>query len=295
MKLLIVGRDGQLARSLAERAGAGWQCVFLGRDALDLRQPATIAEAIDLERPDALVNTAAYTAVDAAEDDEDGAFAVNARAPGVLATTAARHRLPFVHVSTDYVFDGSGSSMLDESTSTCPIGAYGRSKLAGEEAVAAADGDALVIRTAWVYSPFGKNFVKTMLALAATRDEVSVVADQFGTPTNALDLADGILAALETRRARGSFPVPLAHLAGQGSASWFDVASEVMSASAALGAASAVVRPIDTAGFPTRARRPANSRLDSTLFARTFGYVAPDWRQSVHAVVARLVTEDIAR
>ena len=290
MRIAVTGRAGQVALSLAERAaGSGHDVLLVGRPGLDLLQPVTILPALEVARPDLVVNAAAYTAVDAAESDRDAAFAVNARGAEEVAKAAARLGVPVIQLSTDYVFDGSGSGPYDETAATAPLGVYGGSKLAGEQAVAAANPRHLVVRTAWVYSPFGKNFVRTMLRLAETRDEVSVVADQFGNPTSALDIADGLLAAAAQVVETGFEGWGTYHLAGSGEASWADLARHVFATSAGLGGPSARVRPITTAEYPTAARRPANSRLSSAKFASTFGWRAPDWHGSAATVVTRLL------
>ncbi|RWD49471.1 MAG: dTDP-4-dehydrorhamnose reductase, partial [Mesorhizobium sp.] len=192
MRLAVTGREGQVAASLIERGGRDVEVVAIGRPALDLTRPETIFAALEAVRPDIVVAAAAYTAVDQAEDEKDLAFAINAAGAGKVAEAAAKLCVPVVQLSTDYVFDGTKDGAYVETDATAPLGVYGASKLAGEEAVAAANPRHLILRTAWVYSPFGKNFVKTMLRLAADRDEISVVADQWGNPTSALDTADAI-------------------------------------------------------------------------------------------------------
>lgn len=292
MRIVVTGRDGQVARSLAERgAESGHEIVALGRPELDLTaDPATIAAALTAARPDAIVSAAAYTAVDKAEADADLAFQVNAKGAGAVASAAAALGVPLVHLSTDYVFEGSKDSPYTEDDPTGPTGVYGASKLAGERAVLDAHANSAILRTAWVYSPFGANFVKTMLRLAADRDEVAVVADQRGSPTSALDIADGILAVVSNlasrpdRELRGTF-----HLTGAGEASWAEFAQEIFAASAEAGGPSARVRHIGTADYPTPARRPANSRLDCSKLAQAHGVQLPDWRGSTKQVVRRLV------
>ncbi len=286
---MIVGRDGQLARSLAARAGPEWDLRFLGREECDLLRPDAIGPLLDEHRPFALVNTAAFTAVDRAEEDEAPAQAINGEAPGALARAAAARDIPFVHLSTDYVFDGSAQAPLDETAPTAPINAYGRTKLAGEQAVSAAGGDSLVIRTAWLFSPFGRNFVRTMLDLAGTRESIRVVADQYGNPTSAIDLADGILAALSRRRASKRFPMALAHLAGSHSTNWSGLAEQVMQASAASGGPTADIIPIASSEYPARAPRPLRSSLDSRRFAQEYRFRMPDWSDAVARDVAAIL------
>ncbi|RUV09947.1 dTDP-4-dehydrorhamnose reductase, partial [Mesorhizobium sp. M7A.T.Ca.TU.009.01.3.1] len=194
MRLVVTGRDGQVAASLLEagQAAAGVEVIAIGRPQLDLARPDTVIEAIAAAKPDIVVSAAAYTAVDQAEDEPDLAFAVNAAGAGEVAQAASRLGVPVIHLSTDYVFDGTKDAAYVETDATAPRSVYGASKLAGEQAVASANPRHLILRTAWVYSPFGKNFVKTMLRLAADRDEIAVVADQWGNPTSALDIADAI-------------------------------------------------------------------------------------------------------
>jgi dTDP-4-dehydrorhamnose reductase len=290
---LVIGRSGQLALSLAERAAErGLDLAFAARPDLDLADPDSLRRAVLGSGAPVIVNAAAHTAVDQAEDEPEAAHALNAVAPRVLAEAAREAGARLIHVSTDYVFDGSGERPWRESDATGPRSVYGRTKLAGEDAVRAALPDHLILRTAWVYSPFGKNFVRTMLALAETRDSLTVVGDQVGNPTSALDIADGILAAIETWRtdpARGLGATY--HLAGTGATSWADFAREIFALSRARGGPFATVADIATADWPAKAPRPLNSRLSSDLFADTFGYRAPPWRESLARVVERLVEQ----
>ncbi len=294
MRLLVTGRQGQVAQSLAARAAGrpDVELVFAARPLLDLERPASIAPAIEAARPDVVVSAAAYTAVDQAEDEPDLAFAVNAAGAGEVARAAAMAGAPVIHLSTDYVFDGAAGRPYRENDPTDPQGVYGASKLAGEAAVASGNPRHVILRTAWVYSPFGRNFVKTMLRLAADRDEISVVADQTGNPTSALDIADAVLMAcglLAKGDARAMYGIY--HMAGSGEASWADLAEGVFEASAAIGGPSARVRRIATSDYPTRARRPSNSRLDTGKLHRWLGYRAPEWRLSMRQVVSRLCAE----
>ncbi|HEU0134162.1 MAG TPA: dTDP-4-dehydrorhamnose reductase [Allosphingosinicella sp.] len=292
MRVLITGREGQLARSLVERSAShpSLTLLTLARPELDLERPETIASAVRSAAPDVVLNAAAYTAVDQAEDEPERAFRVNGEAAGELASAAREAGAPIIQISTDYVFDGQGQGAYRESDPTNPLGVYGRSKREGEERVAAANPDHLIVRTAWVYSPFGKNFVKTMLNLARDRDQLSVVDDQSGNPSSALDLADGLLAILGRWKERPGLGFgETYHLAGTGSTTWRRFAAEVMDCSARLGGPSAEVRPIATADWPTKAPRPANSRLDCSKFAADFGYEAPDWKLSTEQTVRRLL------
>lgn len=290
MRLVVTGRDGQVAASLLEagQAAAGVEVIAIGRPQLDLARPDTVIEAIAAAKPDIVVSAAAYTAVDQAEDEPDLAFAVNAVGAGKVAQAASRLGVPVIHLSTDYVFDGTKDAAYVETDATAPRSVYGASKLAGEQAVASANPHHLILRTAWVYSPFGKNFVKTMLRLAADRDEIAVVADQWGNPTSALDIADAILHAA-ARLHEGAAASGIYHLAGTGEANWSGFARHILDTSRVLGGPLARVRDIATMDYPTKARRPANSRLSSAKFADVFGWRAPDWRQSTEAVVRRLL------
>ncbi len=291
MRLLVTGRDGQVAASLLEAGQGrdGAEVVAVGRPALDLARPDTVFDALAAVQPDIVVSAAAYTAVDQAEDEPDLAFAVNAVGAGKVAEAAARLGVPVIHLSTDYVFDGTGEGAYVETDATAPLGVYGASKLAGELAVAAANPRHLILRTAWVYSPFGRNFVKTMLRLAGDRDEINVVADQWGNPTSALDIADAILHA--AAMLRDDFDgYGIYHLAGSGETNWSGFARHVLATSRMQGGAHAGIRDIATSDYPTKAKRPANSRLSSAKFASAFGWEAPDWRQSAETVVHRLLT-----
>jgi dTDP-4-dehydrorhamnose reductase len=275
-----------------ERAGGSDVAVIpLGRPDLDLTAPSdAIVEAIEASRPDAIVSAAAYTQVDKAESQPDLAFAVNEAGARAVARAAERIGVPLIHISTDYVFDGAKAAPYVEEDTTGPTGVYGASKLAGERAVLAEHANSAVLRTAWVYSPFGANFVKRMLRLAGDREEIGVVADQRGNPTSALDIADGILrvASNLTRnhdaKLRGLF-----HLTAEGEASWAEFAKAIFAASAQVGGPTARVRAIGAADYPTPARRPANSRLDSSKLARIHDVSLPDWHSSVDKVVSRLL------
>ena len=292
MRIIVTGREGQVLQSLLERGRrAGHEVIALGRPDLDLAAATTaIANAIASARPDAVVSAAAYTAVDKAEDEPELAYAINARGASAVARAASDLDVPLVHLSTDYVFSGCKASAYTEDDPTDPVSVYGASKLAGEEAVLSAHDGAAILRTAWVYSPFGANFVTTMLRLAESRDEVSVVADQLGNPTSAFDIADAVieilarLGASSDPQLRGIF-----HMTGQGETSWAGFAEAIFSASEALGGAAASVRPIGTSEYPTKARRPANSRLDNSKLAKTYGLRLPSWQDSLQSVVARLV------
>lgn len=292
MRILVTGREGQVARSLVERGpGQGAEIVTLGRPELDLAEPIdAIVSAIEAAKPEIIISAAAYTQVDKAESEPELAFAINERGAGAVARAAARLNVPLIHLSTDYVFDGSKTDPYIEADETRPAGVYGASKLAGEQAVLAEHDNTAVLRTAWVFSPFGANFVKTMLRLAGMRNEVGVVADQRGNPTCALDIADAVLAVATNlypsgeQEARGVF-----HMTAAGEASWADFAEAIFEASLRAGGPSAKVNRITTADYPTPAKRPVNSRLDCSRLERIHRVRLPDWRESLQAVVERLV------
>lgn len=297
MKLLVIGNQGQLARSIAECSAnhSHIQVKFVGRPEVDLSIPGAVAQAIISHEPNVVINAAAYTAVDKAEDEPKLAMRINADAAGEAAMAARTVCAAIIQVSTDYVFDGSAVGPYREDAPTNPLGVYGRSKLAGEEQVRAANPDHLIVRTSWVYSPWGKNFVKTMLRLAEQREEVKVVADQFGTPTSALDLAAALFLVLEQwRQAPQRGLGQTYHFAGAGRCSWADFAEEIFRVSGLMNGPIAKVIRIATADFPTRAARPANSQLDSSGFGRDFNFSPTNWQDSLCPVVERLISSKAA-
>jgi len=292
MRIVVTGRDGQVACSLVERAQVrGHEIIPVGRPELELAgKPASIMAAIERERPNVIVSAAAFTKVDLAESEPDLAFAINERGAGAVARAAHELGVPLIHLSTDYVFDGTKTAAYTEEDATSPTSIYGASKLAGEQAALAEHDNTVVLRTAWVYSPFGSNFVRTMLKLAAQRAEVTVVSDQKGNPTNALDIADAIFRIADnlcmgaTRDQVGVF-----HMTAAGEASWAEFADRIFQASSEAGGPAATVKHIATTDYPTAARRPANSTLECGKLARVHGIRLPEWRSSLTAVVDRLV------
>jgi dTDP-4-dehydrorhamnose reductase len=298
MRIAATGREGQVVRSLLERGRvADHDIIALGRPRLDLAGNLDdIVEAIVEARPDAIVSAAAFTAVDRAEAEPELALAINAKGAEAVARAANRLAVPLIHLSTDYVFDGCKASAYEEDDVTNPTSVYGKTKLAGERAVLDAHDNVVILRTAWVYSPFGSNFVKTMLRLAQERDEVRVVDDQRGNPTSAIDIAEGILAVADNLirspepSRRGIF-----HMTGLGEASWAEFAEVILAASSSAGGPACRVRRITTKEFPTPAKRPANSRLNCHKLARAHGVRLPDWHQSTALVVARLIERSIYR
>jgi dTDP-4-dehydrorhamnose reductase len=273
MKILIFGKTGQVAQELAACADAALTLEFLDRDAADLTDPAACAALIAATDADAIINAAAYTAVDRAEEDEATAQLINADAPAAMARAAAARGLPFVHISTDYVFDGTGTAPFTPDHPTAPLGAYGRTKLAGEDGVRAARGPHAIFRTSWVVSAHGNNFVKTMLRLGAERERLTIVADQTGGPTPAADIARTCLAAAQQLCADPSKSGTY-HLSGGPDVSWADFARAIFQ----MSGIPCAVADIPSSDFPTPARRPANSRMDNSTTLATFGLPRPDWR-----------------
>lgn len=278
MNILVLGRTGQLARALTRRAAQrGLVVTALGRPELDLGNSASLDRAVRKRAPSVIINAAAYTAVDNAEADAERAFAINAVGAEVSAKAAREVGASFIQVSTDYVFSGDKPAPYGEEDPAAPTGVYGASKLAGERAVLAAHPDAVVVRTAWVYDSGGVNFVRTMLRLATTRDEVPVVADQVGCPTYAGDLADVLLAIAQA-------PTPgVYHCAGAGETSWAGFAQAIFEEAGARAGPIAAVKAISTAEYPTRAKRPANSRLDCAKLERVYGVRMRPWREALAA------------
>lgn len=285
LRILVFGTTGQLARELARRVPAGVALTALGRDAADLADPASCFEAVRQAAADLVVNAAAYTAVDRAESEAALADTVNGDAPGAMARAAAERRLPFLHVSTDYVFDGSGDRPWREGDPVAPLGAYGASKLRGERQIAEAGGDSVILRTAWVFSAHGSNFVRTMLRLGVARDHVGVVDDQRGGPTAAADIADAIF-TIARAFAKGRGTPGIFHFAGAPTVTWADFAEAIFAASSLP--RKPVVNRIPTSAYPTPAKRPANSALDCSLIRETYGITQPDWRKSLSEVIAEL-------
>jgi dTDP-4-dehydrorhamnose reductase len=291
VKVLVTGRDGQLARALGERAGGSrHEIAFTARPDVDLATAGSVARAIETARPGVVVNAAAFTEVDRAEDEPELAMRVNGEAAGEAAAAAASVGAAIIQLSTDYVFDGTKPQPYVEDDPTNPLNVYGATKLAGEEAVRSANPRHLIVRTSWVISPFGHNFVKSIVAAAATRDVLTVVDDQHGRPTSALDLADALVRVLDRWDAGDEAGLGSTyHLAGGGEASWFELAQATMDECRRLGAPAARVSPIATAQWPTRAARPRNSVLDCSKFERDFGFTLPHWRDSLPAIVERVL------
>lgn len=291
MRILVTGANGQLAVTLVELA-AGMPDISLvtaSRPEFELSDCSSIRHAIFAAKPDIVVSAAAYTAVDRAEDERDLAYEINVVGAACVAETAASLRVPVIHISTDYVFSGDGTGNYTEDDEAKPKTVYGYTKLLGEHAVASANPRHTILRTSWVYSPFSTNFVRTMLRLASERSDVSVVSDQWGNPTSALDLAFAILlvASNPARDSSGTF-----HLTGTGNTNWSGFARHVFDLSQAAGGPFAEVHDIASSDYPTKARRPQNSRLSCDKFERVFGWRASSWQESAAAVVRRILASD---
>lgn len=295
MRIAVTGKGGQVVRSLLDAGPRfGVEVVPIGRPEADLAVPETVLPALEASAPDLIVNAAAYTAVDQAEREPEAARAVNVTGAGAVAAAARALGVPVVQLSTDYVYDGTKATRYVEEDPVGPSSVYGASKLAGEQAVAAATPDHVILRTAWVFSPYGKNFVRTMLQLAQSRDEIRVVSDQCGCPTYAPDIAVAIVAIAQNLldrpgdpRLRGIF-----HLTNQGETNWARFAEAVFSFLASNGMRKPVLTSISTAEYPTAARRPANSRLDCSKLARRHGIWLPLWRTSLTKCLERLIKSD---
>lgn len=289
MKLLVVGASGQVSRALQSKAGEGLEVVAIGRPMLDYEQPETVQRAVVAQRPDLVVSAGAHTAVDLAESEPDKAWRINAVGPGLLAEVCSIADLPLIHISTDYVFSGDKDAAYVETDGTAPVTVYGRSKLEAEHRIAAATKRHAILRTAWVFSDTGHNFVRTMLRIAKTRASLNVVSDQVGCPTYAADLADTIvsvaakLVCSTEDRFHGIF-----HATNSGECSWFEFAQEIFKLSERLGGPSAAVGPITTSGYPTPAKRPGNSRLGGTKLAEVHGIRLRNWREALEECMLRI-------
>ncbi|MBP2540982.1 dTDP-4-dehydrorhamnose reductase [Agrobacterium tumefaciens] len=289
MRLAVTGKNGQVVSALQALASDELEIVALGRPELDLAQPETVLKALREVKPDVVVSAAAYTAVDKAESEQDIAFAVNRDGARAVAQAASDIGIPVIHLSTDYVFDGTKDTAYVESDPTGPTSVYGRSKLEGERAVSEATDNYVVLRTAWVYSEHGNNFVKTMLRLGENRDEINVVADQFGCPTSANDIAAAVVTIARKLVEDPSAPLRgVFHLSGTGETNWANFAKQIFAFSTENGGKSMTVNDITTAQYPTPARRPANSRLDCNKLEEVYGIKLPSWQTSTRAVVTAL-------
>jgi dTDP-4-dehydrorhamnose reductase len=277
--LLVFGRTGQVARELQQLAPV----LALGRDAADLAQPGACAAAIQAHRPRAVINAGAYTAVDRAEEEEDLATAINGAAPAEMALACAALNIPMVHISTDYVFPGTGQVPWTPGDASAPANAYGRSKWAGEEGIRASGATYAILRTSWVFSAHGNNFVKSMLRLSDTRDQISVVDDQIGGPTPARDIAAACL-AIAGQLQEASEKTGTYHFSGAPDASWCSFARAIFE----LAGRPTRVQAISTSAYPTPAARPLNSRLDCNTTTSVFGLARPDWHAGLKECLTQL-------
>lgn len=290
MNVLVLGTSGQVGDALMRASWpAGFRVAGLARPAIDMADPASIDRAVDAHTPDLVVNATAYTAVDKAESEREAAFAINRDGPARLAALCAARRAALIHISTDYVFDGTKPAAYVEDDPVVPVNAYGASKEAGEAAVRAAAPRHVILRTSWVYAAHGANFVKTMLRLGRERAELSVVADQTGAPTAADDIAAAIV-AVAARIEAGPDEVPWGtyHLTGAGETTWFGFAERIFQRLEREEGRRPVLRPIATADYPTPASRPANSRLDCGRLRAAFGIEPPPWTDSLDRVLDTL-------
>jgi dTDP-4-dehydrorhamnose reductase len=286
--VLVLGRTGQLAQALARCQPRGWKIHFADRAEIDLASPVGPANVVAKRKPTLVINAAAYTAVDKAETESDLAMRINAEAPAAIARACARIDIPFITLSSDYVFDGTKRGAYVEEDKACPISAYGRSKALGEDLVRAATDWHLIVRTSWVFSATGQNFVRTMLRLAKELPYIRVVADQYGRPTAANDLAAAIVLAahrlLEDRMVSGTY-----HVANAGVASWCEFATSIFEGARARCMSIPSVQPISSCEFPTAARRPTNSELATEKFERVFNKTLRPWREPLVEVLDQLV------
>ncbi|SFV14828.1 dTDP-4-dehydrorhamnose reductase [Pseudomonas sp. OV546] len=287
MKVLITGQHGQVSRELQLQLQGLGELIVLGRDQLDLANADQIRQQIRVHRPDLIINAAAHTAVDQAESEPDAAFAINAIAPGVLAEEAKALGIPLIHYSTDYVFDGSKPAPYTEADTPNPLGVYGQSKLAGEEAIAAVGGDYLILRTSWVYSSHGKNFLLTMQRLLQEKPQMRIVADQIGAPTWAGSIARSTRALIERWQAGEPGEWGVYHLTNQGETSWFGFAEAIGEHLRTQGKACAELEAIPSSAYPTPAKRPLNSRLDCSRLQQQWHVSQPSWQDALRECLAQ--------
>ncbi len=285
MRVLVFGKNGQVATELQQQSGV----IALGREVMDFRYPERFEAVIDQYCPDVIINATAYTDVNGAENNEKLATKINGIAPTILAEIAAKRKIPFLHISTDYVFDGSGNSPWTPLDQPCPLNAYGRSKLKGETGITQTDGVFAILRTSWVFSSSGKNFVKTVLELSTIQDEIKVVSDEIGGPTAASDLASALMTIANTfNEARGESGI--FHFAGSPDTSWANFALNVTKKAGA----SVKIIHVPSSEIPTRAIRPLNSRMDCSKLQNVFGINRPKWQDSLDRVIDKLTGQNCA-
>ncbi len=286
LRILIIGQNGQVSRALQSRLGALGELIVRGSDQLDLAQPDTLRAPIEALNPGLIINAAAHTAVDQAESEPERAFAINATAPGILAQAAVALGVPLIHYSTDYVFDGLKPTPYTEDDTPNPLSVYGRSKLAGENAIRQAGGQHLILRTSWVYSTEGRNFLLTMQRLLQEKPQLRVVADQVGAPTWAGTIADSTAQLIERWQAGQSGAWGTYHLTARGETSWFGFAQAIGEDLLDRHKPCAQLEPIASSAYPTPAPRPLNSRLDCTRLLKAWGVSQPDWRSALQQCLA---------
>ncbi len=287
LKILITGQHGQVSLALQQRLQDLGELIVLGRDQLDLADVDQIRQQVRAQRPDLIINAAAHTAVDQAESEADVAFAINAIAPGVLAEEAEALGIPLIHYSTDYVFDGNKPAPYTEADTPNPLGVYGQSKLAGEQAIAAVGGEYLILRTSWVYSKHGKNFLLTMQRLLQEKPHLRIVADQIGAPTWAGTIANSTRALIDRWQAGKAGEWGVYHLTAQGETSWFGFAAAIAEQLRAGGTACAELEAIPSSAYPTPAKRPLNSRLDCSRLQQQWQVSQPQWQDALRECLAR--------
>jgi dTDP-4-dehydrorhamnose reductase len=296
-KILLTGVNGQVGHALQVVLANQFKVTALAREHLDLTRPDEIRRIISEVKPDIIINPAAYTAVDKAESESELAYAINATAPQIIAEEAMKINAALIHFSTDYVYDGNKLTPYIESDSVNPISVYGQSKLAGEHAIRKVGLPHLILRTSWVYSDFGKNFLKTILRLGAERDSLRIVSDQYGAPTSAHSIATGVLQLLNVWDTEVSNQVGVYHFTNQSSASWYEFACQIVKDYESLNSQSSLLQlkikpenitPITTSEYPTTAVRPANSRLDNTKLKNTFNVSLPPWQDALKLTIKNL-------
>lgn len=301
MKILVTGKHGQVGHALQHALSAEHEVVAVDREQMDLCYAHAIRSTIATVRPDLIINPAAYTAVDKAESEPELAHAINAEAPRVIAEEAAKIGASLIHFSTDYVYEGNKPTVYIESDAVNPLSVYGKTKLAGERAIQAVDIPHLILRTSWVYGPHGKNFLKTILRLSAERDQLNIVADQWGAPTSSDAIAEGVREVLKVWQMQDQGQSGVYHFTNTGSTSWFGFAKAILQSYEskaqafglpALKIQSETITPITTADYPTPAARPANSRLDNTKLHTTFGVMLPAWESSLDTVMQQIPNFD---
>jgi dTDP-4-dehydrorhamnose reductase len=297
MKILVTGKLGQVGHALQQTLSGTHDVVAMDREEMDLCQPDEIRSVIDAMRPELIINPAAYTAVDKAESEPELAHAINAEAPKVIAEEAAKLGAGLIHFSTDYVYEGNKASPYIETDAVNPLSVYGKTKLAGEQAIQAVGLPHLILRTSWVYGAHGKNFLKTILRLSAERDQLKIVSDQWGAPTSSEAIANAVSQLLTHWKMSDQAQSGVYHFTNTGSTSWFGFAKAILKAYEsqaahhglpALKIGSEAITPITTADYPTPAARPANSRLDNAKLLNTFGVALPEWESSMQAVMQQI-------